>query len=143
MKPVPEAATAVLVADDNDGVRQTTAIILRAAGYDVDEAADGEEALRKIAASAYEVAVLDVRMPKRDGLWVVEHLVGRAAPKVIVDSAYDVEPAVRTRLGAGVFRYLRKPVPPAALLEAVRAAVTAGRADRAPGEPMTLERSAG
>jgi two-component system, NtrC family, response regulator HydG len=117
-----EGPTAVLVADDNDGVRQTTALILRVAGYDVDEAGDGEEALRKIAANAYDVAILDVRMPKRDGIWVVEHLEATSAPKVVLDSAYDVGGADRARLGPRVFRYLRKPVPPAQLLEAVEAA---------------------
>lgn len=138
-----ETCTAVLVADDNESVRQTTVLILRAAGYEVDEAGDGEEALRKIATKAYDVAVLDVRMPKRDGIWVVEHVEGRAAPKVVLDSAYDVEAAVRTRLGGRVFRYLRKPVPPAALLEAVGVAALAGRAERAAREAEALERSAG
>ena len=135
-----EPRTAVLVADDNDGVRQTTALILRAAGYDVDEAGDGEEALRKIAANAYDVAVLDVRMPKRDGIWVVEHLEARTAPEVIVDSAYDVDASVRARLGSRVFRYLRKPVPPGSLLDTVGAAVVARRA--AAPSAKTLERPA-
>ena len=137
-----QAQTRVLVADDNDGVRQTTALILRSAGYQVDEAGDGEEALRMISGTAYDVAVLDVRMPKRDGMWVVEHLEVSTAPKVVVDSAYDVETAERERVGDRVFRYLRKPAPPDALLDAVRRAAAARRAQHGvvaiPAEGMAL-----
>lgn len=136
-----EPPRAVLVADDNEGVRQTTAVILRAAGYVVDEAGDGEEALRKIAANAYDVAVLDVRMPKRDGIWVVEHLQACTAPEIVLDSAYDIDAAVRAQLGTRVFRYLRKPVPPSSLLDTVQAAV-AGRVGRAAPAAKTLERPA-
>jgi CheY-like chemotaxis protein len=128
VKATREAQPRVLVADDNDGVRNTTALILRAAGYHVDEAEDGEEALQRISAEGYDVAILDVRMPKRDGMWVVEHLDTHTAPKVLIDSAYDVGRTVRAHLGDRVFRYLRKPVPPAALLDAVRRAAAARRA---------------
>lgn len=120
--------TSVLLADDDDAIRTTTALILEAAGFDVTQAVDGEDALEKLTASRYDVAVVDVRMPKRDGIWVVEHIdPAPPPPKVIMASAYALDHAVRNQLGARVFRYLRKPVPPPELVAAVGEAAGASR----------------
>ena len=125
----------VLVADDNAGIRDTTAMILRGLGYQVVEAADGEEAIAKLATEAFDVAVLDVRMPKRDGVWVVEHIdPAPPPPGVVLASAYAFDHDVRARLGDRVCRYLRKPVPPQELIDAVgHAAELARGTSDAPG----------
>jgi CheY-like chemotaxis protein len=110
----------VLVADDNDGIRDTTAAILRAVGYTVTEVQDGEAALEELAQKPFDVVVLDVRMPKRDGISVVETLSPEPPPPVIMmASAYDFDVDLRQQLGTRVFKYLKKPVPPKQLIEAV------------------------
>ena len=120
----------VLVADDNDGIRDTTAMILRSAGYDVLEASDGDAALEELSRNSFSVAVLDVRMPKRDGVAVVEGLdPAPPPPEIVMASAYDFDSELRARLGTKVFQYLRKPVPPRDLIEAV------GRAAEHVGAP--------
>jgi len=110
----------VLVADDNEGIRDTTAAILRAVGYTVTEAQDGEVALEELAQKPFDVVVLDVRMPRRDGISVVETLSPEPPPPVIMmASAYDFDVDLRQQLGTRVFKYLKKPVPPKHLIEAV------------------------
>jgi CheY-like chemotaxis protein len=74
----------VLVADDNDGIRDTTAAILRSVGYTVTDAQDGEAALAELNQKPFDVCVLDVRMPKRDGISVVKSIAPEPAPPVIV-----------------------------------------------------------
>jgi len=110
----------VLVADDNAGVRESVCEILRSAGYDVTEADDGDVALECYNDHPSEVVVLDVRMPKLDGISVVENMVPAPPPPAIVlVSAYDLDREARERLGTRIFRFLRKPVSPLDLLNAV------------------------
>ncbi len=110
----------VLVADDNEGIRDTTAAILRSVGYTVTEAQDGEAALEELAKKLFDVVVLDVRMPRRDGISVVETLSPEPPPPVIMmASAYDFDVDLRQHLGTRVFKYLKKPIPPKELIEAV------------------------
>ena len=118
----------VLVADDNDGIRDTTAAILRAVGYTVTEAQDGEAALEELAQNPFHVVVLDERMPKLNGTEVVRTLSPEPPPPVIMmASAYDFDSDLRQRLGTRVFRYLKKPVRPKDLIDAVRQAVDSQR----------------
>ena len=119
----------VLVADDNDGIRSTTAMILKSVGCDVVEAVDGNAALEELRSRQVDVAVLDVRMPGRDGISVVEDLYPHPPPPgVVMASAYEIDRDVRTRLGGRVLRYMRKPVPPNELIEAVGEAAEIAKA---------------
>jgi CheY-like chemotaxis protein len=114
----------VLVADDDGAVRKTAADILNRAGYDVLQAADGEEALRALRQTV-DVLLLDMHLPKREGLSVLDAL-GSSPPMVIVCSAfafYRPEDIERVGLGARVFRCLRKPIPPVGLVSAVADAI--------------------
>lgn len=111
------------MADDNEGIRETTVSILRGAGYEVTEAVDGQDAMEKLAAGDFDVAVIDVKMPKRDGVWVVENVdPAPPPPGFVMASAYNFDDEMRSRLGSKVLDYLRKPVPPGDLIEAVRRA---------------------
>ena len=119
-----EVKVLVLVADDDQGVRDTTAAILRSVGFDVVEAQDGDAALAECAKASFNVLVLDVRMPKRDGISVVETLAPEPPPPVILmASAYDFSHELREHLSTRVFKYLKKPIPPNLLIEAVNEAV--------------------
>src|SRR5579884_358730 len=107
----------VAVADDDLGVRTTVAEILRADGYEVLEAEDGLVALAVLREHDVAVLILDIRMPHLDGIGVLDAL--EAPPAVLVVSAFTVDVATRARIGAKVFRFLRKPVAPLVLLQAV------------------------
>ena len=113
----------VLVVDDNDGIRETTAAILRSVGYTVAEAQDGEAALEELNQKPFDVVVLDERMPKLNGTEVVRTMCPEPPPPVIVmASAYDFDSDFRENFGHRVFRYLKKPVRPKDLIEEVGAA---------------------
>ncbi len=58
----------ILVADDEPSIRHVLTLVLTEHGYEVRAVADGDEALRELAARSYDVLLSDVRMPKRDGL---------------------------------------------------------------------------
>lgn len=62
----------ILVVDDDDGVRSLIRAVLRRHGHDVDTARDGDEALRKIGDGDYSLILLDLMMPRIDGLEVLE-----------------------------------------------------------------------
>ena len=122
---VVNAKSTVLVTDDDEAVRESVADILALSGYDVLQAADGEEALRVLAQQSVHVLLLDMTMPKLDGLAVLEAL-GPPPPKVIVLSAfayYSPEDIDRRGLGRKVTRALRKPCQPVQLLAAVNDAM--------------------
>ena len=63
----------ILVVDDDDGVRAFLAE-LALAGHDVDQASDGIQALERIAARAYPLVVSDLKMPRLDGVALVERI---------------------------------------------------------------------
>ncbi|HEC30081.1 MAG TPA: response regulator [Gammaproteobacteria bacterium] len=70
--------TTILTVDDSTSMRQMVAFTLKQAGFDVVEAADGEEGLQKAKGTNVDVVVTDVNMPKMDGISLVKKL--RALP---------------------------------------------------------------
>ncbi len=121
--------TRVLIVDDQTLVRQGIRSLLELAdGVDVvGEAADGVEALERIDALAPEVVLLDLRMPRLDGIGVLEALRSRAdAPPCLILTTFDDDAAVLTGLRAGAKGYLLKDVSLDHLTEAI-AALAEGR----------------
>ncbi len=116
----------VLVADDELGMRETLTDILLQSGYDVREAADGEAALEAIQSDRFDVVVMDVRMPGRDGVSVLRE-VGTPPPAVILMTAYANESQLAEARRANVFAVLRKPFPVPQLLGLVASAAEAAR----------------
>jgi CheY-like chemotaxis protein len=115
----------VLVADDDDPLRETVAEILSGEGYTVLQAENGEKALEVLRHHDVDVLVLDLAMPRLDGLAVLTSL-GARRPKVILYSAFEYftfEQLDQMGVRQEVFRLLRKPVPPPALLDAVAEAL--------------------
>ncbi len=64
----------ILTVDDSSSVRQVVSFTLRDAGYDVVEAANGEDALNKIASSPVQMVVTDLNMPVMDGIELIKRL---------------------------------------------------------------------
>lgn len=98
----------VLVVDDELGMRETLAEILTAFGYRVCAAADGEAALVAIAREHFDVVVMDIRMPGRDGISVLRE-VGAPPPQVILMTAYAQAEQVQEALEVNAFAVVGKP----------------------------------
>ena len=113
----PQISADVLLIDDEADVRWTVAEVLRSAGLSVAEAEDGDIAFEMLSAHRYRMVLLDIRMPKRDGVSLVEAV--DKVPPVVVHSAYSLNASERERLGPRVVEYLHKPVSPQKLLRAV------------------------
>ena len=125
-----------LVVEDDSSIAEFVVRGLREAGFAVDQATDGEEGLAAASGQPYDVAIVDVMLPKRDGLSVIEELRRRGVttPVLILSARRSVDDRVRG-LQAGGDDYLTKPFAFAELLARVQALVR--RATRAP-EPTTL-----
>jgi heavy metal response regulator len=125
-----------LLIEDDDTIADFVARGLREAGFAVDRAADGAEGLDAALSQTYDVAVVDVMLPRRDGLSVIEELrrKGVMTPVLILSAKRSVDDRVRG-LQAGGDDYLTKPFAFAELLARVQALVR--RASRTP-EPTTL-----
>ena len=109
---------------------------LREAGFAVDHEADGEAGLAAALAAPYDAAIVDLMLPRRDGLSIIDELRrrGRTTPVLILSARRSVDDRVRG-LQAGGDDYLTKPFAFAELLARVQALVR--RATRSP-EPTTL-----
>jgi two-component system response regulator HydG len=100
----------ILIVDDQRNMRTTLAMMLRGAGYEVDEAADGEQGAERGATGAYDVVLTDLRMGTKDGIDVLRATKdAHPLTEVVVMTAYGtIESAVEAmRLGA--FDYIQKP----------------------------------
>ncbi|MEO1076328.1 MAG: response regulator, partial [Bacteroidota bacterium] len=114
----------ILIADDEAPIRRTLRDILEYEGYDIEEAADGAEALKLAKTGEHDLMLLDIKMPKRDGMEVLETLSGTdlGLPVVMISGHGTVETAVEaTRLGAVDF--IEKPPDLNRLLVTVRSAL--------------------
>jgi CheY-like chemotaxis protein len=114
----------VLVVDDEPGMRETLVEILSAHGYRVSSAPDGESALAALRTSGFEVVLMDIRMPGRDGVSVLQEIDG-PPPQVILMTAYAKAERIREALEANAFAVVSKPFPVPELLGLVASA--AGR----------------
>ena len=115
--------TRVLVVDDEPQILRALSINLRARGYDVDLARNGEEALRLAAHVHPDVVVLDLGLPGIDGIEVIEGLRGWSAVPIIVLSVRDREADKVAALDAGADDYVGKPFGMDELLARMRAAL--------------------
>ena len=125
-----------LIVEDDRAIAEFVARGLREAGFAVDQAADGETGLELALSEPYDVAIIDLMLPQRDGLSLIDELRrrGRATPVLILSARRSVDDRVRG-LQSGGDDYLTKPFAFAELLARVQALVR--RATRAP-EPTTL-----
>jgi DNA-binding response OmpR family regulator len=118
----------VMVADDDEDVRELVAFRLRRAGYEVAMASDGEEALSVVRESSPVLAVLDVMMPKLSGIEVTRALREDQATReiaIVLLSASVDEAEVQVGFKAGADEYIRKPFRARELAETVDALIAA------------------
>ncbi|MEP7144417.1 MAG: sigma-54 dependent transcriptional regulator [Ferruginibacter sp.] len=100
----------ILIIDDEKAIRKTLSEILSYEGYKIEEAADGEEGLKKFTNTTYDVVLCDIKMPKMDGIEFLEkaRLVNADVPIVVISGHGNVETAVEA-VKKGAFDYISKP----------------------------------
>ncbi|MFC5822201.1 response regulator [Nonomuraea harbinensis] len=116
--------TSVLVVDDQILIRAGLAALLRAApGLEVvGEAADGDEAVSLAAATRPDVVLMDIRMPRLDGIEATRRMLAQARqapPKVVMLTTFDLDEYVFAALSVGASGFLLKNSPPERLLTAI------------------------
>jgi len=111
----------LLLAEDTKDLARAEAAILMHEGYDVDVVYDGEEAMAAFEAGFYDGIILDIMMPKKDGLKVLEEIrtQGSQTPVLLLTAKAEVDDRV-TGLDMGADDYLTKPFSMKELLARVR-----------------------
>jgi signal transduction histidine kinase len=101
----------VLIADDEDPLRITVAAWLGDEGFDVEQAADGIEAIKKVQEKDFDIAILDIKMPGANGLEVLRYIKKNSAQTevVMMTGMSDVNMAVEA-MKLGAKEYLTKPI---------------------------------
>lgn len=111
----------VLIVDDEDKIRQVIGIYLTNEGYHVEEAVDGEEALKKFHAEHWDLIILDVMMPKIDGITVCQEIRKLSRVPIIMLTARNEEVDRILGLEFGADDYMGKPFSPRELVARIKA----------------------
>jgi len=123
----PRRAARVLVVDDDRLTRHVARTALTKAGFAVRVAKDGAEAIKRLRGGRFDLMLLDVWMPRMDGLGVLDRLKRTGArPKVVVLTSDDAPETLLRAIRQRAHQFVRKPVEPLALISLVRAALKAG-----------------
>ncbi len=114
----------VLVAEDETIIRLDLKDLLERSGFEVcAEARDGEEAVALALSEQPDVAIMDVKMPKLDGIEAARRILDERPIPIVMLTAYGQEELVQRAAEAGVFGYLVKPFREQDLLPAIRTAL--------------------
>ncbi len=110
----------ILVVDDEEKMRHLLAIMLGAGGYAVDQAPDGEAALNMAASGNYDIVISDIRMPKMDGITLLNRLkeMNLPCPVIFITAFASVDSAVDA-MRKGAADYITKPFEEKRILLAV------------------------
>jgi DNA-binding response OmpR family regulator len=121
------AQAELLVVDDDDATREGLSDLLSLAGFTVDVARTGAEALDKITQHDFGVVLLDVLLPEIGGLEILARCgTKRCAPKVVVMTGLGSTEIVLDALRGQAYDFLPKPIEPARLVAVVRRALSSG-----------------
>ena len=108
----------ILVAEDDPATRRAWSELIASWGYQVEAAADGEQALGLVESYSPNILLLDLRLPRKDGFAVLEAMreqgLDLASRTIVISGHGDIPDAVRA-MKLGVYDYMRKPVDPAHL----------------------------
>lgn len=117
----------ILIIDDEKAIRKTLMEILSFEGYKLDEAADGEEGLKKFKEKNYDVVLCDIKMPKLDGMEFLQKAeeINPDVPVVMISGHGNIETAVEA-VKKGAFDFISKPPDLNRLLITIRNAMDKG-----------------
>jgi DNA-binding response OmpR family regulator len=114
-------ATRVLYVEDEEAARFIVQEQLRTEGYEVTVAADGVEATEILDRETFEVVLLDIKMPRKDGLEVLRYMrEKKIRPRVIMLTAVDEMSIAITAMKLGAIDYVTKPFSLDALLACIK-----------------------
>jgi DNA-binding NtrC family response regulator len=118
----------ILVIDDEKAIRKTLTEILLFEGYKVEEAADGEEGLKKFKEKTFDLVLCDIKMPKLDGIDFLQKAgeVNPDVPVIMISGHGNIETAVEA-VKKGAFDFISKPPDLNRLLITIRNAMDKGR----------------
>src|ERR687884_2039708 len=129
---MPDAPATILLVDDEDAVRKVLAFPLEKAGFRVVQAGDGEEALRLFSEQPADLVVLDLMLPRLDGLEVCKRLRATSTVPIIMLTARDDELDKVLGLELGADDYITKPFSIHEFRSRVRALLRRAAAPHAP-----------
>lgn len=114
----------ILIVDDEQSIRRTLREILEFEQYEVEEAADGMECLVKLKRTQYDVLIMDIKMPKMDGMEALERvrILAPDTPVLMISGHANIDTAVET-VKKGAFDFISKPPDLNRLLITVRNAM--------------------
>jgi two-component system, response regulator PdtaR len=113
----------ILIAEDETIIRLDLRELLEGAGFEVcAEAKDGVEAVELAVSAEPELAILDVKMPRLDGIEAARRILDERPIPIVMLTAYGQDELVSRAVEAGVFGYLVKPFRETDLLPAIKAA---------------------
>jgi DNA-binding NtrC family response regulator len=116
----------ILVIDDEKSIRNTLREILEYEKFEVDDAADGPEGIEFVKKNQYDVVLCDIKMPKMDGIEVLEQIMNLSdVPVVMISGHGNIETAVEA-IKKGAFDYISKPLDLNRLLITIRNAMDKG-----------------
>jgi CheY-like chemotaxis protein len=119
------ATNPILIVDDEQTIRFGFSVALQSAGFEVEMAASGPEALDRVGALSPDCIVLDLRMPGMDGLQTASELrEGGYSGPIVLASAYADHTTAVAAIGIGITDFLTKPVKPTQLRYAVNHALS-------------------
>ncbi len=100
----------ILIIDDEKSIRKTLNEILSFEGYKIEEAADGEEGLKKFKEKNFDIVLCDIKMPKLDGIEFLEKAkeINDEVPIIIISGHGNIETAVEA-VKKGAYDYISKP----------------------------------
>ena len=130
----------VLVIDDEESIRRTISLTLRHAGYVVETAESGKEAVEKAAKNFYNLALIDIRLPDMEGTELLTALADTTPRmmKVILTGFPGLQNAV-TAINKGVDAYLVKPVDTNELLRVIKRLLEKQKGEREYSETKVTE----
>jgi DNA-binding NtrC family response regulator len=113
--------TRILVVDDDEGIRNSLAAILKDEGYTVDVAKNGSEAIEKSRATFYNVTLIDIRLPDMEGTEILTRMRGTVPKirKIMLTGYPSLENAIEA-VNRNADAYILKPVEVEKLLDTVR-----------------------
>jgi len=128
----------ILLVEDDPSIREVTALGLRASGFEVETAADGVEGLERWRSVAPDLVLLDVMLPRMDGLEVCRAIRREATTPIVMLTARADTIDVVVGLESGADDYVRKPFEMPELVARVRAALRRHQAAAGAGDAATV-----
>src|SRR5437764_9027369 len=131
----------IALVDDDRNILTSVAMTLESEGFVVRTFADGAEALRGMAAQPVDLAILDIKMPRMDGMELLERLRKQSDLPVIFLTSKDDEVDELMGLRMGADDYIKKPFSQRLLIERIRTLLRRGELARerpGEGEPMIM-----